>query len=210
MRPQFRSRLAGTLADVIARAEQTAGLGGKAKKENSAGRSAEIVELLTYAFEVRVPYLYHSLLSLESFPTVENPYPWPRASSSHPWKTAFVHVRGEDCCGLQQSAVSTLIAERSLPYLWVSVSLYAAIEQALNRTKLKLLPPGATRGVKSLSLAAQASKETGDGSLRARESWRLGAALAEAEDFEAAHALFQVRTLSSQSHTVSRMQSTHL
>ncbi|EIE27806.1 hypothetical protein COCSUDRAFT_39376 [Coccomyxa subellipsoidea C-169] len=87
VRPQFRSRLAGTLADVIARAEQTAGLGGKAKKENSAGRSAEIVELLTYAFE--------------------------------------------------------------------------------------------------------ASKETGDGSLRARESWRLGAALAEAEDFEAAHALFQ-------------------
>lgn len=39
---------------------------------------------------------------------------------------------------------------------------------------------------------AQAALETGDGSLRARESWRLGAALAEAEDFEAAHALFQV------------------
>jgi hypothetical protein len=43
--------------------------------------------------------------------------------------------------------------------------------------------------------AAQAAKETGDGSLRARESWRLGAALAEAEDFEAAHALFQVPPL---------------
>lgn len=41
--------------------------------------------------------------------------------------------------------------------------------------------------------SAQAAKETGDEALRARESWRLGAALAEAEKFEAAHTLFQVR-----------------
>ena len=38
----------------------------------------------------------------------------------------------------------------------------------------------------------QAAKETGDASLRARESWRLGAALAEAEAFEDALQLFQV------------------
>ncbi|KAK9917864.1 hypothetical protein WJX75_009040 [Coccomyxa subellipsoidea] len=88
VRPHFRSRLAGTLADIIARAEQTAAMApGKNKKDNAIGRRAEIVDLLSYAFE--------------------------------------------------------------------------------------------------------AAKETGDGGLRARESWRLGAALAEAEDFEAAHALFQ-------------------
>lgn len=54
VRPHFRSRLAGTLADIIARAEQTAAMApGKNKKDNAVGRRAEIVDLLSYAFEVR-------------------------------------------------------------------------------------------------------------------------------------------------------------
>lgn len=38
----------------------------------------------------------------------------------------------------------------------------------------------------------QAAKEAGDAGLRSRESWRLGAALAEAEAFEEAKELFKV------------------
>lgn len=41
-------------------------------------------------------------------------------------------------------------------------------------------------------LVMQAAKETDDWNLRARESWRLGAALAEADAFEEALQLFKV------------------
>jgi hypothetical protein len=38
----------------------------------------------------------------------------------------------------------------------------------------------------------QAAKETGDGDLRAKQSWRVGAALAEMEAYEEALPFFQV------------------
>lgn len=54
VRPHFRCRLAGTLADIIARSEQTAGLVAGKSKKDSASRSAEIVDLLRYGYEVQV------------------------------------------------------------------------------------------------------------------------------------------------------------
>ena len=52
VRPQFRGRLAGTLADIMARSEQTAGLVVGKPKKDSASRSTEIVDLLRYGYEV--------------------------------------------------------------------------------------------------------------------------------------------------------------
>ncbi len=54
VRPHFRCRLAGTLSDIIARSEQTAGLVAGKSKKDSASRSAEIVDLLRYGYEVQV------------------------------------------------------------------------------------------------------------------------------------------------------------
>ena len=52
-------------------------------------------------------------------------------------------------------------------------------------------------------VCAQAARESGDGSLRLREAWRLAAALVEAEDLSSAEQLFKVLTLKDDHNTLS-------